>query len=156
MDTKFGASRSAKTMCSAKYVVRTTLDEVVWVTGALKELMPTRFSEEEGYAVELGIAEVLTNIVQHGCTGQEDGSITILWEEQINHLQINIFDTGLSISQNLLELQTDEMFDFDKNDIENLPENGFGLALIKTIFHAVDYHSIDGVNHMHLEKYFQS
>jgi len=115
--------------------------------------MPVRFSQEDGYAIELGIAEVLTNIVQHGYAVHENGQITVGWEEQTNRLCVEILDKGCPIPRHLLAQESAEAFSFDPNDVERLPESGFGLALAKTIFDVVDYESIGGENCMRLQKY---
>lgn len=137
-----------------KYVVHATLDEVAWVTEAVRGLIPLRLPEEDSYAIELGIAEVLTNIVQHGYLGQKDGSITVNWKEYMNRLEVNISDRGLPIPSGLLKREARNPFDFDLNNIQELSENGFGLMLVKTVFDRVDYQSSEGVNRMHLEKKF--
>ena len=114
--------------------------------------MSARLSEEDGYAIELGIAEVLTNIVMHGYAPHENGFITVSWEAYESGLIMQIVDTGLPIPPHLLARESGHVFDFDPHDVANLPENGFGLALVRTIFDAMDYESIDGVNHMRLQR----
>lgn len=152
MEFKSQNLKSLDVVYTVKYVVNTTLDDVRWVTEVVKNLMPTHFSEENRYFVELGIAEVLTNIVQHGHAGQEFGLITIFWEEQTDCLQVNILDMGLPIPKNLLVREIKNTSNFDNTDISGLPVNGFGLDLIRNIFNVVNYYRIGSVNCMHLKK----
>ena len=114
--------------------------------------MSARLSEEDGYAIELGIAEVLTNIVMHGYAPHENGFITVSWEAHKSGLIMQIVDTGLPIPPHLLARKSGHAFDFDPHDVVNLPENGFGLALVRSIFDAMDYESLDGVNHLRLQR----
>lgn len=137
---------------AARYVVRATLDEVDQLTQALKALMPVCLSEEEGCAIELGIAEVLTNIVKHGYPAHENGVLTLYWEELRGGLQVDIVDTGLPIAPHLLARESNQAFDFDPHDVAHLPESGFGLALVRAIFYSVDYESVEGVNRMRLQR----
>lgn len=154
MEAKSSCSKDHEVLQHMNYVMHTTLDEVAWVTEALKGLIPTRLSEEDSYAIELGIAEVLTNIVEHGYLGQSDGLITVDWKEYINRLEISVSDMGLSIPSSLLEQEISSVFHFDVNNIQELSESGFGLALVKTIFDRVDYQHVDGVNRICLGKNF--
>ena len=139
-------------MASALYVVHATLDEVARVTKGLKRLMPVRLLQEDCYAIELGIAEVLTNIVLHGYKANENGYITVSWKEQMSRLCVEILDKGLPIPPHLLARESSHAFDFDPHDVARLPESGFGLALAKTIFDRVDYESINGENRLCLQK----
>lgn len=139
-------------MASALYVVHATLDQVAWVTKALKRLMPVCLLQDDCYAIELGITEVLTNIVLHGYTAHENGYITVCWKEQMSRLCVEILDKGLPIPAHLLARESNHAFDFDPDDVARLPESGFGLALTKTIFDMVDYESINGENRLCLKK----
>lgn len=147
-------SKSFNSVHFEKYVVLAKLEEVARLTELLKRLMPKHFSEEQGYAIELGIAEVLTNIVLHGYAGKEDGSITVLWEEKATCLRINVVDNGSPIPENLLMKTLDDDLNYDPADICNLPENGFGLMLINSIFDVVSYERSGNVNCMCLKKEF--
>lgn len=139
-------------MASALYVVHATLDQVAWVTKALKRLMPVCLLQDDCYAIELGITEVLTNIVLHGYTAHKNGYITVCWKEQMSRLCVEILDKGLPIPAHLLARESNHAFDFDPDDVARLPESGFGLALTKTIFDMVDYESINGENRLCLKK----
>lgn len=156
MKDGFYDSKSFNSVHLEKYVVLAKLDEVARLTELLKRLMPKRFSEEQGYAIELGIAEVLTNIVLHGYAGKENGSITVFWEEMPTCLRINVVDNGLPIPENLLLNAVNGGPDCDVADICNLPESGFGLALIIAIFDVVSYERTGDVNCMYLQKEFLS
>lgn len=147
-------SKSFDSVHWEKYVVSATLEEVARLTEFLKKLMPKCLSEEQGYAVELGIAEALTNIALHGYAGEEGGSITVFWREQATCLRISIMDNGLPIPEYFLEKAADATFDFDATDICNLPQSGFGLTLIAAIFDVVSYERNGNVNCMCLEKIF--
>lgn len=152
MEVKSQNLKNLDVVYTVKYVLNTTLDDVRWVTEVIKNLMPINFSEENRYFVELGIAEVLTNIVQHGHAGQEFGLITIFLEEQTDCLQVNILDMGLPIPKNLLVQEIKNTLNFDNTDISGLPINGFGLDLIRNIFNVVNYYRIGSINCMHLKK----
>ena len=139
-------------MHQVQYVVRATIDDVVQLTKTLKLLMPLRLSQEEAYGIELGLAEILTNIVKHGYGAHDNGSITLCWKELKSSLQIEIVDTGLPIPPHLLDRESSQAFDFDPHDLAGLPESGFGLALVKMVFDTVAYASLNGENRMRLQR----
>lgn len=152
MSDRFCDSTSVNFNHFKKYAVLATLNEVARLTESLNKLMPKCFSEEQRYAVQLGIAEALTNIVLHGYAGEENGSIVVFWAEQVGCLKINIVDNGLPIPENFLIKKANEGFKFDVADTGNLPENGFGLGLITAVFDRVRYERAGNVNCMCLEK----
>lgn len=135
-----------------KHVFRATLSNVAQEAQALRRSMPACLSEEEGYAIELGIAEVLTNIVKHGYAADGNGTITLCWEARDSCLQVEIVDTGLPIPAHLLGRESARAFEFDPQDVAHLPQSGLGLALVKTVFDRVDYDSVNGVNRMRLRR----
>lgn len=137
-----------------KYVIHATLDEVARLMESLNGLMPRRLSEEQRYAVELGVAEVLTNIVLHGYAGRDNESITVLWRVQAACLRVDILDNGLPIPQDFLMRSVENTLNFDSSDIGNLPESGLGLVLINAGFDVVNYRCSRGMNCMCLKKKF--
>ena len=96
---------------------------------------------------------MLTNIALHGYKANENGRITVYWKEQTSRLCVEILDKGSPIPPHLLAQDSSHAFDFDPHDVARLPESGFGLALVKTIFDVVDYESINGENRLCLKKF---
>jgi len=133
-------------------LVQPTLADVAQAVQSLQQALPQRLAEADRHALEIAFCEVLTNIVQHGFRGRVGAPIAVTWEEQAHALVIDVSDSGRAIPQARLDAAGAQTFAFDPADIDALPEGGFGLALLKTVFDVVDYRSEDGVNRMHLEK----
>jgi serine/threonine-protein kinase RsbW len=135
-------------------VLRATLGEVTRATLALGAMLPSRLPAYQRYAIEIGLAEILTNVVKHGRIGEAPGSIRITWREREDRIEFVICDTGRAIPAERLAEADDTTFDYETTDISSLPESGMGLALIKASFDVVEYRSRSGFNRMLLQKIY--
>lgn len=131
-----------------------TLEAVARTTAALGPLLPARLPEADRQAVELGLAEALTNIVVHGHAGRPPQPVELEWQETGRALRIEIRDTGRPIPAARLNRDGPSVFDFDATDLGRLPEGGMGLELIHGAFDRLEYASRDGVNRLRLVKFF--
>ena len=131
-----------------------TLEAVARTTAALGPLLPARLPESDRQAVELGLAEALSNIVRHGHAGRSTQAVEVEWQETGRALRIEIRDAGLPIPAAELNRDGPSVFDFDVTDLGRLPEGGMGLELIRGAFDRLDYVSRDGVNRLRLVKFF--
>jgi serine/threonine-protein kinase RsbW len=61
---------------------------------------------------------------------------------------MQIIDSGISRDSFVIK-----DLDYDPNDIDNLPESGMGLYLIKQLMDDLDYYSINGKNYFTLRKF---
>ena len=100
-------------------------------------------------AIELGVAEVLTNIVLHGHGG---GPIELECLRREAEVEILVRDTGQPIPPERLARAGPACFAFDPGDLKRLPDHGMGLALVKALFHSLDYGHADGRNEMRLRR----
>ena len=132
--------------------VQPTLQDVARATEALAALLPARLAGAARDAVQVALAEVLTNIVQHGYRGLAPLPIEVAWQERGDTFAVDVRDAGHAIPAARLAAAGEDTFAFDPDDIAALPENGLGLAILKMAFDVVDYRSDAGTNCMHLEK----
>lgn len=104
-------------------------------------------------AIELGVAEVLTNIVQHG---QGQGPIELECLRREGAVEVLVRDSGRPIPFEQLAQAGPACFDFDPADLDRLPDHGMGLALVKCLFHRLDYQQADGRNLLRLQRLLQT
>jgi serine/threonine-protein kinase RsbW len=135
----------------AELSVATRLADVAAATQQLRGMLPEWLEERERDAIELALAEVLTNVVRHGYGGDAAEKMRVRVLERPGALEIDVWDRGRPIPPGKLE-STDvtTSFSFDPTNLAELPESGMGLALIKSAFDDVRYASRDGVNRLHL------
>ena len=133
-----------------------TLAEVARAVEALQAQLPQELHEHERFSVAIALAEVLTNIVEHGYEGNGGPAIEIAWSASTHGFVIEVRDAGRPIpADRLAQAGADTTFGFDPTDLGGLPEGGMGLGIIKTAFDHVAYRSQDGQNRLRLGKRFR-
>lgn len=138
-------------MQESELLVPATLGDVAQATQQVRGLLPDWLSDGERDAIELALAEALTNIVQHGFGKDHGQPVRLRVRERGGALEIDLWDQGRPIpSARLAQADPSTTFQFDHTNLAALPEGGMGLALIKAAFHEVRYGSRNGVNRLHL------
>ena len=79
-------------MADSELVVRATLADVARATEALRALLPQWLSGGERDAIELALAEALTNIVEHGFGSDSDHQVRLRVRERATALEIDVWD----------------------------------------------------------------
>lgn len=98
--------------------------------------------------IEIALAEVVNNVVEHACAGLPDakGRITCLTGGET--LIVEVSDTGRAMPER--RLPTGSRADLS-GPMADLPEGGFGWFLIRQISENVTYERRDGQNRLILE-----
>lgn len=97
--------------------------------------------------IEVATAEALNNVAEHGYGGRTDGSVRIRGRLTKPWVWIHILDHGspmpkLSLTNASLPETTD--------DVQSLPEGGFGLFLISNLARRFRYDTCTGENRLSL------
>lgn len=100
-------------------------------------------------AVEICLTEALNNVIKHAYKGESPNSIDVDVKMNEKTLEIKILDEGTSRESLVVK-----DLDFDPEDIDNLPESGMGLFIIKQLMDEIDYYTLNGKNYFTLRKYF--
>jgi anti-sigma regulatory factor (Ser/Thr protein kinase) len=88
---------------------------------------------------EVAISEAITNAVKHGAANDAAATIRCDIELVDRELMVRIIDGGKGFA-----LPAREMPDVSVETIESLPEAGYGLPLIRTVFPIVRIINVDG------------
>lgn len=139
-------------MLDLAFTLRATLADVARATQRVRAELPDWLDAAERDAVELALAEALTNIVEHGYGGDAVDEIRVRLAERAGALEVEVWDRGRPIPPGKLEQADDTTFQYDPEDLDGLPEGGLGLALIKAAFNEVRYRRKAGVNRLQLVK----
>ncbi|MEM7059290.1 MAG: ATP-binding protein [Pseudomonadota bacterium] len=100
--------------------------------------------------LRLCLAEALNNIVEHAYSGATGKPIFADVSFSDHGYEVLLIDEGRPMPGGALP-ECD--LEFEADDIDNLPEGGFGWMLIKNEMDKVDYERRDGCNVLRLEKY---
>ncbi|MER5171956.1 ATP-binding protein [Thioclava sp. GXIMD2076] len=106
-------------------------------------------SQDEAGTLELLLAEILNNIVEHSYQDSGVGTITLSMVMDKRGLNCSVTDDGLELPAFVLE--DPATFDTVENalqtlDTEELPEGGFGWFLIRDLAEDLGYRREDGRN----------
>ncbi|MEY4908853.1 MAG: Anti-sigma factor [Pseudomonadota bacterium] len=129
-----------------------TLDEVSRLCAELNLLANARGGVTWAAEIDLGMTEVLTNVVRHGYGDTGHGRITLTCRTTAVQWHLSVHDRGSPIPTDLLAQADGSVFDFDPDDLDNIPEGGMGLALIRGCFDQLDYVADDTGNRLYLVK----
>jgi len=121
---------------SIKIIINSDPANVPFVGTAINKFCSLlSFSEKEIYQIELSVVEAINNCIKHAYSNNTDSEIETEFIIYPDKIKIFISDNGKSINQERLNNE----FDFDPNDVPNLPERGMGLFIIRNIMDEVTY-----------------
>ncbi|MGY9048594.1 hypothetical protein P775_10300 [Puniceibacterium antarcticum] len=112
---------------------------------AVAELGKAGISRAKVTLIELVLAEVLNNIVEHAYTGQQSGQISLRITRNGTLLWLDFCDQGHSMPAGSLPPFGAPNMDVPRAD---LPEGGFGWYLLHLLSLKIDYHRAGASNHL--------
>lgn len=124
-------------------------DNVVKINKEVREIL-----EDEGVepyilnAFEICIMESVNNVIKHAYKEQKDKPICVKLKIDSKSIEMEIIDEGEPRSK--FEIPD---LDFDPKDINNLPESGMGLYIMKQLMDELTYNSRNGKNYFILKKW---
>jgi len=130
-----------KTMKTSVATVPVTLTEIndwMVVSGVRPETITN---------VQIVLAEALNNIVEHGFKHQKNGHVGINIDLSEAAIVVRLTDDGVAFTPPEVEQSPLR----DKNDLDNLPEGGFGWFLIRKITSYYEFHRLNGKNYLLLK-----
>lgn len=95
--------------------------------------------------VEIALAEILNNVVEHACAGCPDGRIDIELIRGTAALQVEVIDNGRAMPDGILPGA--ERTGLPRN-LDQMPEGGFGWQLIRDLAHDLCYERRGEQNHL--------
>lgn len=136
-------------MAERNFNISSEYASVIEINQRIREYLTDNNLEEHiCNAVEICLTEALNNVIKHSYGGDNSKTIEINIKKNPKLLEMEIIDTG-SPRENLVIND----LDFDPSDIENLPEGGMGLFIIKQLMDEMIYSSKEGKNYFILKKW---
>jgi serine/threonine-protein kinase RsbW len=102
--------------------------------------------QDEAGILELALAEVLNNVVEHGYNGQPAGLIRVVIGRSASFLNCRVEDAGSPVPDEILTMTLTDEDPFPEG--EPIPEGGFGWKMIHSLVTDLRYVQIDGYNRL--------
>jgi serine/threonine-protein kinase RsbW len=116
----------------------------------------TPFSSITAFQIELCVVESINNTIKHAYGNEPDRPVEVIFALHPNRLIFEICDAGKTMDSKYLPKKGAPFFEFDPDDLDNLPEGGMGLSIINEIMDQVVYTTADGINKLTLTKFFNA
>src|SRR5215813_1243758 len=114
------------------------------------------FSSVEVFQIELCVVESVNNAIEHAYGNEPGHPVEVTFALHPNRLTFEICDTGKTMGAKYLPQKGRQSFEFDPNDLDDLPEGGMGLSIINEIMDQVVYTTSAGINKLTLTKFFNA
>ncbi|MEP5155456.1 ATP-binding protein [Planktotalea sp.] len=110
------------------------------VCGTLRALAVNDFTLA---SVEIVLAEVANNIVEHAYANTGNGTISLKCQLEAQLILFEVIDHGATLPN--ASLPPKQVHDLE-SDINDLPEGGFGWGIIRDMTHSLAYRRYKGRN----------
>ncbi len=107
------------------------------LVGLCQDLLQLGLSIENLFSLELVLAEILNNIVEHAYSDASNGTIQIQVSVHDMAIWCVVQDTGKAMPN--AQLPKQPRYDPQDMAVQDLPEGGFGWTLIRDLTHDLKY-----------------
>jgi serine/threonine-protein kinase RsbW len=137
---------------SISLMIDSDLDKVAHIASAVRGVCASLLSTDDADAIELSVVEAINNVIKHGYHGQPGKDVQVLVSLQPDRVVIEVLDRASPMQSDLLDQATEDRFAFDETNLDEVPEGGMGLALIRMNMDEVEYSSAGGENRLRMVK----
>ena len=109
-------------------------------------------NELESYRLELCVVEAVNNAIIHAYDKEAGNEVEVVFNIYPDRLVLDVYDTGKTMQGNLLEQKDISSLEFEPGNLDNIPEGGRGLAIMKEIMDSMDYKTEYGKNCLTMTK----
>ena len=98
--------------------------------------------------IELAVVELLTNITGYAKVASDDALIRLHCQFEGGDFKITVSERGRALSANLAQVYSNDKVSMPdiSQSIDNLPESGWGIQLIKSVCDKVSYRRVKDKN----------
>jgi len=107
------------------------------------------------YQIETCVVEAINNCIKHAYQNLPGNSVEVVISLFIDRITFDVCDHGKAMETETFEKQKRKELDFDPNVLDELPEGGMGLYIIRSVMDQVEYSSADGRNVLTMTKSFE-
>lgn len=124
------------------------LEDVMLISLAIRGICRDILQDDEiPGQMELSVVEAVNNAIKHAYDGQSGNEVRAAVTLRPDRIIFSVSDSGRAMTAaEPMELNV------NPDDLENLPESGMGLMIIRAAMDQVDYSSQDGWNTLTMTK----
>ena len=126
--------------CEVRISVPCRLEKLAVVAGEARRLAMLSVGSEAAGLVDLAVTEICSNVIRHGHAGRPQDTFTVHIKAIDGSIEIEVRDAGDSF-----DAATPVMPSVDV-DLMDLPEGGFGLALVSQTMDVFEQRHDHGIN----------
>jgi serine/threonine-protein kinase RsbW len=139
-----------------RLTIDSTLEQLFVVSSLVRGVCEHLETDEfQAYSVELCAVEAVTNAIKHAYLGAPGHEVTLQVSFTRERLELDVADQGLRMPQEqIVRLASGSpVCDFDPDCIEDLPEGGMGLEIIRHEMDETCYSTAGGSNSFRMTKF---
>ena len=133
-----------------KFIIDSRLDNLSFIGPVVNKLCSlASLSDIDSYRIELCTVEAVTNSINHAYENRPGNKVEVIFSISSEELVIIVCDNGRKMSekeQRFLDQENNISLEIQHGDLNNIPERGRGLKIIKSIMDEVRYQSQEDKN----------
>ncbi len=127
-----------------RIAIDSRLDHVELLGRAVRTLCTTAgVGVREAAQVELALVEAVNNVIRHAYHGAPGHSVEVAFTITFERLVLEVLDDGEPMTAGRIA-----SFEFDPQDVPNLPEGGMGLFIMHSVMEQVAFSRHEGRNRL--------
>jgi serine/threonine-protein kinase RsbW len=116
------------------------LEQLAAIATAARQMAEPAVGPEAAALVDLAITEICSNVVRHGHPRDPDHTYDVVVKTRIDAVEIEVRDVGPAFAMDPPEMPSVDV------DLAELPEGGYGVALVAGTMDEFKRWREDGVN----------
>lgn len=138
MADRFEEGKNAK----IRLLIESRLDHVFLASLAVRGICSyANLTEVECYQVEVAVVEAVNNAIKHAYRGEPGHEVEVAITLSPDRITFQVCEQG-----DFMKLPGSSGLNFDPRDIQNLPEEGMGLQIMRSVMDEVRYETTGGRN----------
>jgi len=140
-----------------KLVIDSDPEQVSLIGMAINKLCSlTPLSDSESNQIELCVVEAVNNSIEHAYGKEKGHEVEVGFTLHADRLVVDVCDTGKPMEEGFIEQKDISLLEIDPDDLDNIPEEGRGIPIMKEIMDTVTYETENGKNCLTLIKSIQA
>ena len=109
--------------------------------------------EEDAGMIELAVAEIGNNVVEHAYQDQPGGQLEIRYQQLTTGIEITLVDSGIPLpEEQMYKVKKPQLMDVDLDDPSTWLTSGRGLGIVDQVMDTQNYERLDKRNYFRMTK----